>query len=117
MEILKDIWMIGNDFLRETMDALTSMTKSAKASKEPTPYMYQMFNIMGYFANFGSPAVLGIINPLIDALNDNHRLPEYILVIPDKDILTGLQEKKAATSFVIGSTLHYIIKQLDMFIQ
>ena len=107
--------MIGGAFLRDTMKELASMTKTAKFKKASTPYIYEMYNIDGYFADFRTRGPLTIINPLIDVLNDNQHLPKYILVIPDQDLITNT--KYFHSVFVMGAVLHYIVKQLDLYLE
>ena len=96
------------------MNALITMTKAAKLLKKPTPFIYEMFNITGYFASYGTHGALCIINTLIDALNDNDHLPEYLIVVPDKNIMAG--NASAYNSFVLGAILHYIIMQIDKYL-
>ena len=95
------------------MKELSMMTKNVKMNETGPPYTYEMYNISGYFAGFGTRGPLKIINPVIDALNDNNHLPRIILIIPDQDLLKGNMKP----AFVMGSSLHYIIKQLDLFIE
>ena len=54
-----------------------------------------------------------MIHPLVQALNDNQRLPKYIIMFPDKDILTSLHKNNINAALVMGSTIHYLIKQID----
>ena len=58
-----------------------------------------------------------MINPLISVLNEKEKLPKIILVAPDKDLFSFLHNQSFNTALVMGSTLHYIIKQMDMFIE
>ena len=58
-----------------------------------------------------------MVHGVVKGLNDNHRLPRYILMIPDKDILTCLHKKNINAALVMGSTIHYLIKQIDMFLE
>ena len=105
--------MIGVEFLHDAMKELSSMTKSTKLKKKETPYMYQMYNITGYFTVLGTRGPLKIINPVIDALNDMDKLPKFMQIIPDKDLLSP----QCNSNFMMGVTLHYIIKQIDLFIE
>ena len=79
------------------------------------PFMFSMFNVSTHYLDFGS-TISSIIHPLICTLNEQHRLPKYILIFPDKDLLTSMKGHKIETSLVIGSTLHYIIRQMDIII-
>ena len=72
------------------------MTKRAKINKHSPPYIYEMFNINGYFAGITAKGPLKLVNPLIDALNDDHHLPRYILFIPDKDLFADSTKDQSA---------------------
>ena len=90
------------------------MTKAARVAKKDPPYIFQMYNLTGYFAGYGTKGSLKLINPLIDALNDIHHLPEMIIVIPDIDLL---MDKKFNSTYKIGEYLHDIIKQHDLHLE
>ena len=105
--------MVGGEFLHDTMKELSSMTKKAKVSKQGYPYMYEMYNINGYFTGMGTTGPLKIVNTLIDALNDEDHLAKYVLFIPDKDLLVGSKN----SAFMMGATMHYIVKQVDLFLE
>ena len=53
------------------------------------------------------------MDPLAEVLNTYHQLPQYLLVVPDKDMLRHLQSGNGI-SIVIGVVLHHIIKQHDI---
>ena len=113
--MLKDVWLLGDEFLHDAMKELSTMMKTAKKKQKPAPYIYQMYNITGYFASFGTRGPLNIINPLIDALNENEHLPKLIIVVPDKDLIANT--KHFNSTYVMGKIMHYIIKQFDLFIK
>ena len=115
VDALKDVWMVGDVFLCDAMKELSTMTQAVRAKNKPAPYLYQMYNISGYFASFGTKGPLNMINPLIDALNDNDHLPKLIITVPDKDIITIT--KYFNSQYVMGKIIHYIVKQFDLFIK
>ena len=57
-----------------------------------------------------------LVDTLAEALNTYHQLPQYLLVVPDKDMLRHLQWSNGI-SIVIGEALHHIIKQHDITIE
>ena len=42
--------------------------------------------------------------------------PKYIIIIPDKDIITSLKCYNIGASVVMGAALHYLIRQFDILI-
>ena len=117
MEAYRSAWIIGDHFVRDTIQALYDMRNKAIASDQPQPFIFKHFNIHGFYTT--ASGVQNVTNRLIyafiDALNTYHQLPQYLIVIPDKDLLVG--PDKSAISIIMGAILHYIIKQIDLFIE
>ena len=105
VEALQDVWMIGDQFLRVTMKELSAMAKKARTRKSGKPHIIQWYNVNGYFAGMGIRGPLKILNPVIYALNDINHLPKYLIIIPDKDLMTEFT--KQCTAFKIAEKLHY----------
>ena len=43
-------------------------------------------------------------------------LPKLLLIVPDQDFINNLIDEGMGAALVIGSSLHYVIKQIDMLI-
>ena len=101
-----------------TIDALFATKKAAQVRKMTPPYIFQYFNICGLHVSTGSAVKSSahLINPLIHVLNEEPHLPKYIVVLPDQDILQLLVKHHSTSALVIGSILHFMIKQMDLFI-
>ena len=61
------------------------------------------------------------INPLIDAFNeiDNHRLPKYIMLFPDRDLMSFLRAllgDSFRAARIIGAAIHYLVQQINILI-
>ena len=57
-----------------------------------------------------------ILNALILGLNENKRLPRVLLMVPDHDILEYIDFFQPGKSHVIGSTLEWLINNVDRVI-
>ena len=118
VEVYHDIWMIGDDFLNDSRDSLFGLKCAAIAAKRPSliPYMLKYFNTGGHFT---TSTILNIttrmVNAFVDVLNARPKLPKYVLVIPDKDIVTKTKMEMGHSIF-LGAALHSIIKQMDAFV-
>ena len=89
---LKDLWVVGNHFLRENYNVLQDMraSTSAKLSVKDQLYIYQQYNIVLYFASGASricSLMARVINWVIEGLNSKERLPKYVLIMLDKDLI------------------------------
>ena len=91
IEVFQDIWLVGYTFLKEMHDSLFTVEREAIAKELPKPYIFQHFNVKLFDLRAAVEGLARSINPLIEAFNENHRLPQYILVIPDKDILLNIK--------------------------
>ena len=90
----------------------------AKNDFSSQPFLFAHFNITRHYAGLALHGIARHINPLICALNEHKTLPKYILMIPDRDILTSMKTaKNFGVARIIGAVLHYLIKQIDLFIE
>ena len=81
------------------------------------PFILKYFNVKSYYACNSTEGLARFTNPLADALNANHRLPKFIIVIPDKDLLQSTKHKSSfrAARF-IGSIIHHLIARYTKLI-
>ena len=108
--------------MHDILDALFTSDRAASAKTKnnkntPCPYIFQHFNICGFYPRVQTQGLMRFINPLIEALNKHHCLPKILVIVPDKDILRCIQscESFRAARF-IGAVVHYLIKQVNMLI-
>ena len=113
-----DIAMVGSDFLKDIWPALMALKTSEILQKKRhcIQYIFKFYNVKGFIANLAVKGLLKIVNPFIEALNEMYHLPKYNLILPDKDLITALSANRFDASYVMGTSLHYIIHQIDMFI-
>ena len=58
-----------------------------------------------------------MLNPLIHGLNEEPLLPQYIVLVPDVDIIKYLKnafDGQSTSAMVMGAAIHYIIRQMDI---
>ena len=80
-------------------------------------FLYKNFNVQVYYPTLGTSGLNRIIYPFNDAMNQNYRLPHYILVVPDKDMLAKLKDKNFSSSHTMGNSLYYIMQEFEKLIQ
>ena len=90
MTAWKDIWFIGDAFVNDIYHELQNLQESRKRHKQSL-YIYQEFNVKCFttnpLANIKNVAVR-LLNAFIKALNDNNKLPKYVVFIPDWDLIS-----------------------------
>ena len=80
-------------------------------------FLYHNFNIKTYYPTLTMRGLNRIIYPFNDAMNANYHIPQYIIVVPDKDMLAKLSSKDFSSSFNMGSSLHHIMIEFDKLIE
>ena len=115
-----DVWFIGDQFLWEIFDNFASMRNRAYAKRRQPPYLYEFYNVSGHF-QMRLSAVKGVTrlyNALIEALNaQKFRLPKYIVMVPDKDLIEQINFYSFGASSVISATLQWLVHQMELTVE
>ena len=128
VETYHDVWILGDEFIRDaatslkTLGRLTLQKSSNANSKQNAPptlpmFLYNNFNVHVFYPNLATRGLNRYIFPLIDALNARHKLPKYILIMPDKDMIQKFLNKGFGKSAVMGACFNYLINKFEMYIQ
>ena len=95
METFNDLWIVGDEFVQDTHNTLqTLLYQAVKNRQKASMYLQEHYNVHMYFKNASNGvkwAIGRIINSLIEAINEHHRLPKLILIMIDKDIVNELE--------------------------
>ena len=118
---LYDLWVIGDNFLKDIRCGYQSL--QFRAEKDPEflpPFIDEMFNVHLY----DDPKTLGLTTAvaralacLIDAAQERRRLPKYLLVIMDKDIINDVKPLDEYAPSVLQDVVRYFVRQVDMIMR
>ena len=74
MEAFFDIWILGDNFVKEVVPSLQALKRKVIAAGGGLllPYIYQQYNVKDYHMGTGYSGISCMIHPLIQTLNDNH---------------------------------------------
>lgn len=132
MEALFDVWFVGDTSLNSSSQAFKDMQLKAKAvikfnedehlHKEVIPYFYEYYNVSMYtqLGSAGVRSVLGrILNSLLEAINKRPRLPRYVILLLDKDVIdeVNIWEPEAAVSKNFNSIIMWLCRQVNILIK
>ena len=116
VKALNDIWLIGDLFLRHSYSALQNLKSEAVVEKKPYPYIYDFFNVTAFYQQSGGQATESlhkIFNSLIEGLNEKERLPRFIFVIPDRDIILQANHFKYGMHIILEDVLTWLVKKIE----
>ena len=98
---MKEVWIIGEGFLRSSFSTLQSM----KTDNKVPPYIYQHYRLKPFYqasAGGAQGTQQNLYNSLIQALNNKGNvMPEYVIMIPDCDIILELNYFAPGTLFIL----------------
>ena len=107
--------MVGDEFLYNIQAKLQDIRSEAVIRHKDQPYCYQAYNIGTWYFNPLSslkPGVVHILNSLIAAYNDVPHLPKYIVIFPDKDILSRLSYTGPGVKRLLKQELGWLLTQM-----
>ena len=111
MRAIKDCWLVGDEFFGEIHHTLQEL----KSECSTTPYLYEQYNVMPFYLSALSPQprVIRILNAFIDALNSTPKLPKYVLIIPDQDLMPGSKHLDYGVVHIMEQQLRWLFQQIN----
>ena len=126
----KDLWLVGDDFLKEMSYTLRAMKNSSEARPSSTamargnitrePYIHKQYNVRPFTSSkkFSRENVLARINnSFVKALNENPILPKAIVFVLGDEILKLLNYNGYGISMMIGKTIYWLINKISRHIE
>ena len=112
---LRSVWLIDDDFLTEMYPIFAKMKNRAKISNRSVPFLFDYYNITCFTTNPLSvltDTMTRIVNCVIKGLNESARLPRFIIVIPDLDVVRHVNEFGKGMTVVNRAAIKWIINQI-----
>ena len=126
---LKQIWMIGEGFLRSTFATLQSLktvptmdiddNSQDGQSVMKIPYINYNYQITPFYQQSAGSAegtLVNLYNSVVEAMNKSNVVPEYLLLFPDKDIILELNYFVPGTLFILDQEMQWLTKNIDRLI-
>ena len=107
---------IGDVFLRDNFGAFGAIRREAIISKRSQPFTYKYFEVSAFYQAFESgvlSCLTRILNTLIEAFNRNSGIPDYVIFVPDIDILKNVNFYDYGISWILSICLHWLARQIE----
>ena len=108
--------MVGDSFLRELYPTLQALRAKAVLDKVPKPYLYQYYNVIPKFPGINSntrSTIARVFNEIVTALNERTRLPRYIFIILDKELLEAADHNNFGVHRIITELIEWMARNID----
>lgn len=87
MKAVKDIWLVGDHFLRDTYPFLQRLQQNQTSSN--AIYLHSTYDVFAFFLDFTQTNVLMMVrNAAVTGLNTQTRLPSAIIILLGDLLLT-----------------------------
>ena len=112
----QDTWLVGDDFLRDIYSNLTNMKNWAVLNRKRPPYLYNFYNVFGYFQNKQSlvQGMTRMFNAYVEALNNRKKLPKYAIFVPDVDLLYQIKAEDDQGTYIFHS-IDWLLHNIENF--
>ena len=130
--MLKDLWIVGDDFSKEIYYSLRAMRMSASQHQqhqrqlqqqiiahrrlELELYIHRFYNVREFHLSKKYPRdhiLARLVNAFIDGLNENPILPRIVLLKPDENIIQQIKYTGFGVSMIIGKCIHWLMNGVD----
>ena len=115
-----DVWIIGDGFLHEVVNSLFDMRKTAITNHTNPLYLYDYYNVFTYVPSPSMGATRTIactFNAAVEGLNNKRRLPRFVIVIVDKDIIEDVNIFEYGASKAIFKNVEWLVRQINIHIK
>ena len=105
--------------LKDTFYVLPAIRCECRVNNKAPPYLYDQYNITAhYMQNLSVGNVLGrTINCLIEGLN-KHRLPRFIIVLLDGDLVAEISNiDRPGISNLIGKAIRWVTRMMEQLLE
>ena len=122
MPALKDVWVVGDEFLYDTFTTFQAKKVEAEMDNVDRPFLHEYYNVKFLFKRPLSEIrsfEARVINSLIDGLNTSlKRLPKYIIFVLDKDIIESNLRRIQGYGIrsMMQASIEYLMKEANKLI-
>ena len=93
---------------------LQNMKRIAMLSNKRLPYIYEQFNVFTFTQSpLTSESFARIYNAFIDACNRRMKMPHYIIIVPDRDLIEAANFYNFGVKKLLGICTNWLAKQIE----
>ena len=116
----RDLWIIGDDFINEIFHELQRVHEEAGDKNRQDLFIYDYFNVKCFTPNPLSMlknVTARLVNAFVKALNENNRMPSFILVIPDWNLPKFINFYGEDSKQVLHDVMKWVVTNFTRVIQ
>ena len=113
---LFDTWLLGEAFLRDVFPIFQQLKKQTVRAESAKPYLYEYYNITPLYSAAVSTTrsiMARVHNELVTELNKKDKLPRYLLIILDKDLIEAIDYDEFGVGQLFYDQLNWFAKNVE----
>ena len=123
LKAIEDVWFIRDSFLHNNWHSFAELKAKNKSSK---PFLAEYYNTIPLYPSVSNSVCSScgrIFNQFIEGLNKTgkdeniFRLPKYVLIMPDKDILANINFNNYGIENIIDKIMGWLCRNIDRTLQ
>ena len=119
VKALFDMWFLGDNFLQDLAQTYETIRQKAEHSNDNKTFLLQYYNVKNIYKKLSvgvKRTAARVINSLIDTLNQENKLPHFLVVILDKDVISDVDVLDGHASRIVADMIRWIVRQINMLI-
>ena len=114
-----DAWFLGDKVLEDASTSLRVMLDEATENKKlPQPYLREFYNVHTFTEHLSSENVLArTLNVLMRGINEKKRLPRFLVILLDKDLISVLNVFQDDIIPSLRDTVAWFVRQVNIIIR
>ena len=96
------------------------MKRQVKNAKTRPPYIFEYYNVLGYCSAKNSATcrvIARVLNSVIEGLNTRERLPRFLIIMLDKDVIEDVYMFNYGASKQLCQVVRWLVKQIDIVLR
>ena len=116
INVQKDVWFVGDSFIKDNFSAFQAMRKQAKRVGQVGPYILEHYNASplttARTSQVHSP-LARIHSALVNEINACKKLLRMIIIIPDQDIVKSVDFYKFGITMIFDKVLKWLVNEIN----
>ena len=115
-----NVCFMGDRFLEGIFNELETMLQQARMNNDAQKfYLKKYYNVAGFFDTTGiiKEGLARVVNAMIEGVNTKHKLPRFMVVILDKDVIEDLNFFEFGSYKALAEVTNWLTIQISIVIQ
>ena len=114
--VKKKIWFVGDNFLSKVFPTFGTMQREAIITRREELFLYRHFELFASYQpnNVGVRRLIArMFNSFAAAINRDYLIPDYVILMPDINIINSTNFFDYVISWILSRSLHWLSNKIN----